>query len=58
MRGQLQHSVSGERRWEAMRLGAIIAAIACLVGAGLLLWSRNGDAVFSDLVLNAVAWCF
>jgi hypothetical protein len=34
------------------------AAVACLVGAGLLLWARSGDAIFSDLVLSALAWCF
>jgi hypothetical protein len=35
-----------------------LAAVACLVGAGLLLWARSGDAIFSDLVLSALAWCF
>jgi hypothetical protein len=34
------------------------AAALCLVGAGLLLWWRYGDAVFSDTVLAALAWCF
>ena len=34
------------------------AAALFLVGAGLLLWSRHGDAVFSDTVLAALAWCF
>jgi hypothetical protein len=34
------------------------AAALCLVGAGLLLWSRHGAAVFSDTVLAALAWCF
>ncbi len=34
------------------------AAVGCLVVAGLLLWSRQGEAVFSDTVLAALAWCF
>ena len=33
-------------------------AAICLVGAGLLLWWHRGAAVFSDLVLAALAWCF
>jgi hypothetical protein len=37
----------------------VTAAVAlCLVGAGLLLWQRQGAAVFSDTVLAALAWCF
>jgi hypothetical protein len=36
----------------------IVAALGCIVAAGLLLWSRQGDAVFSDMVLTALAWCF
>ena len=36
----------------------VLATVACLVGAGLLLWARSGDAIFSDLVLTALAWCF
>ena len=42
------------------RLGRALigAAVACVVAAGILLWSRHGDAVFSDMVLTAVAWCF
>ncbi len=34
------------------------AAVASLVAAGLLLWSKTGPAVFGDMVLAAVAWCF
>src|SRR3954452_22303792 len=34
------------------------AAVGCVVAAGILLWSRHGDAVFSDMVLTALAWCF
>jgi hypothetical protein len=33
-------------------------AVVCLTAAGLLLWSRTGEAVFSDMVLAALAWCF
>jgi hypothetical protein len=36
----------------------VAASVALLVAAGLLLWQRNGDAVFADLVLAALAWCF
>jgi hypothetical protein len=28
------------------------------LAAGLLLWWRRGDAVFSEYVLSAFAWCF
>ena len=42
------------------RLAMIVTAAAalCLVGAGLLMWSRYGAGVFSDTVLAALAWCF
>jgi hypothetical protein len=42
------------------RLVIIVTAAAslCLVGAGLLMWSRYGAGVFSDTVLAALAWCF
>jgi hypothetical protein len=36
----------------------VVASVVFLVVAGLLLWKRSGDAVFSDLVLAALAWCF
>ncbi len=36
----------------------VAAAVALLVGAGLLLWWRHGDAVFGDMVLAGLAWCF
>jgi hypothetical protein len=35
-----------------------VAAVALFVAAGLLLWSRHGEAVFSDYVTAALAWCF
>ena len=36
----------------------VAAAIACLVLAGLLLWGIRGGAVFGDVMLAALAWCF
>lgn len=36
----------------------VIAAVALLVVAGLFLWGSRGDAVFGDVVLAALAWCF
>ncbi len=49
---------SGETRANHGVRALIAAATGCLVVAGLLLWTSRGDAVFSDLVLAAVAWCF
>ena len=42
------------------RLGMVllIGTCATLVAAGGLLWSRHGAAVFSDMVVAAIAWCF
>ena len=34
------------------------SGMAFLVAAGLLLWWRYGAAVFSDVVVAALAWCF
>jgi hypothetical protein len=34
------------------------AAFLLLAAAGGLLWARQGDAVFTDLVTAALAWCF
>ncbi len=57
-------SVGAERsasRLERMQLGSRVligTAIVCLVLSGVLLWARHGDAIFSDLVLAALAWCF
>jgi hypothetical protein len=42
--------------WSGTALWA--GAAACLVAAGLLLWAVRGGAVFSDMVLSALAWCF
>lgn len=33
-------------------------AVACLIGVGGILWWRQGGAVFNDMVLAALAWCF
>ncbi|HEX2138062.1 MAG TPA: hypothetical protein VHG30_19585 [Microvirga sp.] len=46
-----------ERRGLAGR-GLVAAAVVCLVAAGLVLWASRGDAVFADVVLAALAWCF
>lgn len=38
--------------------GLIGCAAAMLVAAGGLLWWRYGGAVFSDVVMAGLAWCF
>jgi hypothetical protein len=53
-----QQSLAPERRASRAALLVVAATALCLVGAGLLLWSRHGAAVFSDTVLAALAWCF
>jgi hypothetical protein len=53
-----QQSLAPERRASRAALLVVAAAALCLVGAGLLLWSRHGAAVFGDTVLAALAWCF
>ncbi|SCZ05275.1 hypothetical protein SAMN02927923_03701 [Microvirga guangxiensis] len=45
----------GERRTGLILVGA---AVLCLVGAGGLLWWHQGGAIFNDLVLTTLAWCF
>ncbi|HEX2552989.1 MAG TPA: hypothetical protein VHL98_04765 [Microvirga sp.] len=47
-----------EQRRTAAGMVLVLFAVGCLVASGLLLWARRGDAVFSDLVLSALAWCF
>ena len=44
-----------ERR---VRVGLLAGTVLCLVGSGGLLWWRYGGAVFNDLVLTTLAWCF
>jgi len=39
-------------------MALIAGAILCLVGTGGLLWWHYGDAIFNDMVLAALAWCF
>ena len=36
----------------------LVAALACLVAAGGLLWWQRGAAVFGDLIVAGLAWCF
>ncbi len=36
----------------------VVAAVTCLVLAGLILWASRGEAVFGEVVLAALAWCF
>ena len=47
---------AGRSHWPA--LVVVAAGSLCLVGAGVLLWGWQGEAVFSDTVLAALAWCF
>ena len=56
MDADLPHTLDG-RRGLAGR-GLVAAAVVCLVAAGLVLWASRGDAVFTDVVLAALAWCF
>ncbi len=36
----------------------VAGAVLCLVGSGSLLWWHYGGAIFNDLVLTTLAWCF
>jgi hypothetical protein len=36
----------------------LVAGGLSLIGAGALMWWRNGAAIFTDTVLAALAWCF
>jgi hypothetical protein len=53
-----KRDVDAARRSSRPAVIVTVAAALCLIGAGLLLWSRHGDAVFSDIVLAGLAWCF
>ena len=44
-----------ERR---VRVGLLAGTVLCLVASGGILWWRYGGAVFNDLVLTTLAWCF
>lgn len=45
-------------RLSRLAVSLLAGAAAALVGAGLVMWAAFGPAVFSDVVLAAVAWCF
>jgi hypothetical protein len=56
---ETEHSVpDGEPRLGAAGRVLLALSVASVVAAGLLLWNRQGQAVFSDMVLAAFAWCF
>jgi hypothetical protein len=40
------------------RVVLLAGAVLCLVASGGLLWWRYGGAVFNDMVLAGLAWCF
>jgi hypothetical protein len=45
--------------WRLAPAAALVAAaVLVLIGAGGLLWARQGGAVFTDLMTAALAWCF
>lgn len=46
---------AGDRR---LALWLVGGAVVMLIGAGLALWARRGDAVFADWLLTAIAGCF
>jgi hypothetical protein len=60
MRADLAAELKTESTDRPRRLGPALfgAAALLLVAAGFLMWSRYGPAVFSDVVLAALAWCF
>lgn len=56
-----QHPAPAARRASSPRLlgpGLLTVAVLSLAGAGLLLWRWQGDAVFGQYLLGALAWCF
>ncbi len=50
-----EHPSSHERRAGVILL---VGAVLCLVASGGLMWWRYGGAVFNDMVLAGLAWCF
>ena len=52
--GTEQSSTHERRAGVALLVGAVL----CLVASGGLMWWRYGGAVFSDMVLSGLAWCF
>jgi len=51
----LEHRQTSEPR---LGRALIVGAVVCLIGAGGILWWRHGGAIFDDMVLGALAWCF
>lgn len=41
-----------------MGLALVAAAVLSLVASGGLLWWHYGGAIFNDMVLATLAWCF
>ncbi|WP_158266644.1 hypothetical protein [Alsobacter soli] len=53
-----QWEASGEAGRSGLRVSLWLGAAAAVVVAGLLLWAAQGEAVFTDVVSAALAWCF
>jgi hypothetical protein len=53
---ELERSDAASGRVFALALGG--ASALMLLGAGGLLWWRHGDAVFTEIALAGLAWCF
>lgn len=51
----VEHRAPRLGRWGAVFVGLGVAALAA---AGLLLWAAQGPAVFNEVVIAALAWCF
>ena len=51
---------SETRKIADARIGRVLigAAVGCLVAVGGVLWWRQGGAVFNDMILAGLAWCF
>jgi hypothetical protein len=47
-----------DRQERRIGMSLVAGAVLCLVASGGLLWWRYGGAVFNDLVLTTLAWCF
>ena len=56
MHAKLDHDAASSTGFLGRTLAA--AALGCLLLAGVLLWGSRGEAIFSDMVLAALAWCF
>jgi hypothetical protein len=52
-------AMSGQtNRSQYLARGLWAVAVISIIGAGLLLWSHQGEAVFASMVSAAIAWCF